>query len=322
MTEVLRHHGGLTNAAVVFSPLAVDVSVIMVVYMTGPALFESIGFVLNEERVGEFVIVDNGCTPEDAARLVQLAESEPRVKLLTGHGNVGFARGCNMGASAATGRRLLFLNPDAYLQPGCVEALEEADRREKRRPCLIGAHVMNADGTEQRGGRRGEVTPVTALLSFTRMAERLPFLRGYEIHRELFEPLPPKPAEVATISGACFFMGRADFAALEGFDDNFFLHVEDVDLCWRVRRKGGVVLFHPQARVIHLGSTSRKHPLFIEYWKGRGLSRFFRKRADNAQRKLLAYILGPLVFAVSLTRPATRAVLRPHRHNRDGHTLH
>ena len=311
MNEVLRHHGGLTNAAVIFSPLAVDVSVIMVVYMTGPALFESIGFVLNEERVGEFVIVDNGSTAEDSARLMRLAETEPRVKLLTGHGNVGFARGCNMGAAAATGRRLLFLNPDAYLQPGCVEALEEGCRTAKRRPCIIGAHVMNADGTEQRGARRGEVTPVTTLLSFTRLALRFPALRRFEIHRELFEPLPLQPVEVATISGACFFMTREDFAALEGFDDNFFLHVEDVDLCWRVRRKGGVVLFHPRARVIHLGSTSMKHPVFIEYWKGLGLARYFRKRADNLGRFLLAIVLGPLVVAVSVIRPAIRRVSPP-----------
>jgi GT2 family glycosyltransferase len=124
------------------------------------------------------------------------------------------------------------------------------------------------------------------------------------------DPLPQTPVEVPTISGACFFMAREDFAALEGFDDGFFLHVEDVDLCWRVRRKGGVVLFHPRARVIHLGSTSQKHPLFIEYWKGLGLSRFFRKRADSPVRKLLAYVVGPVVFAVSLTRPLIRFVLK------------
>jgi GT2 family glycosyltransferase len=74
---------------------------------------------------------------------------------------VGFARGCNMGAAAATGRKLLFLNPDAYLQPGCVAALEERTAPPPSARAWSGAHVMNADGTEQRGGRRGEVTPVT-----------------------------------------------------------------------------------------------------------------------------------------------------------------
>ncbi|HEX8568965.1 MAG TPA: glycosyltransferase family 2 protein [Caulobacteraceae bacterium] len=299
----------MKGATVVFSPLAVDVSVIMVVYMTGPALFESIGFVLSEPAVGEFVIVDNGSPPEDAQRLRRLAASEPKIKLLTGHGNVGFARACNMGAAAATGRKLLFLNPDAFLQPGCVEALEEALARCPVRPCIVGARVMNANGTEQRGGRRGEVTPATTLLSFTRLSHRLPWLRKFEIHRE-FEPMPTQPVEVPTISGACFFMAREDFAGVGGFDGGFFLHVEDVDLCWRVRERGGRVLYQPTARIIHLGSTSNASPVVVEFWKGVGLARYFRKRADTLWRRVAAWILGPMVIAVSVARPALRAVTR------------
>ena len=311
MNDLLRARADvLRQATTVVTPLAIEVSVVMVVYMTGPALFDSIGFVLNEPRVGEFVIVDNGSPAEDAERLRALAVREPRVKLLAGHGNVGFARGANMGAAAATGRKLLFLNPDAFLQPECVEALERALDAAPRRPCVIGAHVMNADGTEQRGARRGEVTPVTTLLSFTRLSNRLTFLRRFEIHRE-FEPLPAQPAEVATVSGACFMMTRDDFAALGGFDGGFFLHVEDVDLCWRARERGGAVLFHPRARVIHLGHTSQVSPMTVEYWKGIGLARYFRKRADNVGRRALALSLGPLVIAVSVARPALRRFLPP-----------
>jgi len=309
----------LRRATTVASPLAVDVSVIMVVYMTGPALFDSIGFVLNEPRVGEFVIVDNGSTDEDVARMKRIAAEDPRVKFLSGHGNVGFARGANMGAAAATGRRLMFLNPDAFLQPGCLAALEETLRtcRGGGAPCLIGANVMNIDGTEQRGGRRGEVTPVTTLLSFTRLAERVPYFRRFEIHRE-DEPTPTEPVEVPVISGACFFMSREHFAALGGFDGGFFLHVEDVDLCWRVRQRGGRVLFQPNARVIHLGSTSQKNPMLVEYWKGVGLWRYFRKRADTFERKLLAYGLGPLIIAVAVSRPALRSLMGVRRPGRAG----
>ena len=310
MNDLRRaHRDTLKQATVVFSPLAVEVSVVMVVYMTGPALFESIGFVLSEPRVGEFVIVDNGSPREDAERLKLLAETEPKVKLLAGHGNVGFARACNMGAAAATGRKLLFLNPDAFLQPGCVEALEEALADCPVRPCIVGARVMNADGTEQRGGRRGEVTPGTTLVSFTRLSQRLPFLRRFEIHRE-FEPQPGGPIELPTISGACFFMAREDFAAVGGFDGGFFLHVEDVDLCWRVRERGGRVLYQPSARIIHLGSTSQASPVAVEYWKGIGLARYFRKRAGGLRDRSLAWVVGPLVIAVSVIRPALRAVTR------------
>ncbi|HEY0053584.1 MAG TPA: glycosyltransferase family 2 protein, partial [Caulobacteraceae bacterium] len=250
----------------------VAVSVVMVVYMTGPALFTSIERVLAEPLVGDFVIVDNGSTTADAQRLRVIADEEPRIRLLHGHGNIGFARACNLGASQARGEHLIILNPDAFLEPGCAAALVEASK-EGRSPCIVGARVMNADGTEQRGARRGEVTPFTTLLSFTHLSER-GRLRNFEIHREA-DPLPEAPTSVPTISGACFCVSRDDFRDLGGFDGRFFLHVEDIDLCWRTRKAGGEVLFHPAATVVHLGHTSMVEPLFVEFFKGVGLTRYF-----------------------------------------------
>ncbi|MFY8210859.1 MAG: glycosyltransferase family 2 protein, partial [Caulobacter sp.] len=128
-------------------------SLVMVVYMTGPALMESIRHALDEPRVDEFVIVDNGSSLADAAWLRDLARREPRVRLLQGLGNIGFARAANLGATAAKGDELVFLNPDAFLTPGAIAALREA-ARDRPSPCVVGARVFNTDGTEQRGGRR------------------------------------------------------------------------------------------------------------------------------------------------------------------------
>lgn len=283
-----------------------EVSVIMVVFRTGPALFSAIPHVLAEPLVDEFVVVDNGSTPEDEIKLQQIADAEPRFRLVQGHGNIGFARGCNLGARTAKGRHIVILNPDAYLQPGCISSLIKAGEQFPS-PTVVGARVLNTDGTEQRGGRRGEVTPVTTLLSFSHLSLSLPFLRKFEIHLE-DEILPNVPIPVPTISGACFYMSREDFHALGGFDERYFLHVEDVDLCWRARRMGGAVVFQPEATVVHLGSTSLKHPVIVEYHKGKGLTRYFRKRADNPWRYALAVGLGPLIMMVSVMRPALRTV--------------
>jgi len=292
-----------------------EVTVIMVVYRTGEALFETIPQVLAEDRVDEFVVIDNGSSPQDEVRLQALAESEPRLRLVQGHGNIGFARGCNLGARTAKGRHLVIINPDAFLQPGCVSALIEAAQGQPA-PCVVGARVLNPDGSEQRGGRRGEVTPVTTLLSFSHMS-RVSFLRGFEIHRE-DEALPTTPVEVPTISGACFYMSREDFHQLGGFDERYFLHVEDVDICWRARRMGGSVLFAPEATVVHLGSTSLKHPVVVEYHKGRGLVRYFAKRADNPWRLALAVGLAPLIMMISVLRPAMRTVFPKARNKGPG----
>jgi GT2 family glycosyltransferase len=273
----------------------------MVVYQTGEALVESIRHVLAEPLVDEFVIVDNGSPTEEAERLRALGRTEPRIVLQQGHGNIGFARGANMGAETARGEYIVFLNPDANLQHGCIEALVAAFAG-RPVPAVVGARVMNADGTEQRGGRRGEVTPVTTLLSFGHLTARFKGLSKFEIHRER-EPTPDAPIPMPTISGACFALRREDFDLLGGFDEGYFLHVEDIDLCWRARQAGGEVLFQPAAQVIHLGHTSLEHPLKVEFHKGVGLSRYFIKRADTIQRYVIAVMLAPLIMLMSVSRP-------------------
>ena len=278
-----------------------SVSVVMVVFMTGQALEQSVACVLADPLVDEFVIVDNGSTPGDAARLRSLAERDRRVTLLTGHGNIGFARGANYGARTARGEMLVFLNPDAFLQPRCIaELVREIEPRPV--PCIVGGRVLNADRSEQRGARRGDITPMTALVSLSRLARRMPALRNYEVHWESEAP-PEQPAAVPTISGACFCMRREDFDAVNGFDEGYFLHVEDVDLCWRVRQQGGAVLFHPKAEVIHLGRTSQTSPLRVEFHKGVGLARYFRKRAVKISERLVAWALSPVIICTAVARP-------------------
>jgi GT2 family glycosyltransferase len=300
-TYVRPLNGGLIERAkVTAAAAAVDLSVVMVVFRTGSALQESLARVLDDPTPDEFIIIDNGSRPEEEAWQDQAAAQDDRVRIIRGHGNVGFARGANMGAMAAHGRILVFLNPDAFIEGDCLSGLRTALHGAPS-PCVVGARVLNIDGTEQRGARRGEVTPVTTLLSLTRLAHLRP-LRGFEIHHQ-DDPTPDKPISVPTISGACFAMTRADFSAMGGFDEGYFLHVEDVDLCWRVRKSGGVVLFHPCARVVHLGSTSHTSPMKVEFWKGLGLVRYFRKRANNPGRAVLANVLAPLIMLVSVLRP-------------------
>jgi len=294
---------GLAGSLWTAAPKGPETSVIMVVYRTGPVLAESIQRVLADPDVDELILVDNGSTLEEAEVLDRAAEN-PIVTLIRGQDNVGFARGANIGAKAAHGETLVILNPDAFLEEGCVRALRLA-LKDKPSPCLIGARILNPDGTEQRGARRGEVTPVTSLLSLTHLSRAMGGLKGFEIHHE-HDPAPARGMAVPTISGACFAMRRYDFFSVGGFDVSYFLHVEDVDLCWRVRKAGGQVLFEPRARVTHLGSTSLQSPLKVEFWKGVGLARFFRKRADSVQRVITAFLLTPVIIAVSVLRPVMR----------------
>jgi len=220
---------------------------------------------------------------------------------VTGHGNVGFARGANLGAKTATGEVLIFLNPDAFLQAGCVaELVHEIEERPV--PTLVGGRVLNTDRTEQRGARRGEITPMSALMSLSGLSRRSAAWKRFEVHWEK-EALPEHAVPAPTVSGACFCMRREDFDRVEGFDEGYFLHVEDVDLCWRVRRAGGQVLFHPRAEVVHLGHTSLTSPIRVEFHKGVGLARYFRKRAVGVGQRVTAWALSPVVVVAAIMRP-------------------
>lgn len=275
-------------------------SVIMVVYMTGEALDQSLACVLADPAVDEFIIVDNGSDPNEAAILDDFAARHPQARLLRGQGNVGFARGANLGAEAASGDVLIFLNPDAFLQPGGARALARAVLAGGPLR-LVGGRVLNADRTEQRGARRGEITPLAALLSLSGLTRAKP-LRRYEVHWEN-EAAPAALCPVPTISGAFFAIRRTGYLSLGGFDEGYFLHVEDIDLCWRVREAGGEVMFHPKAEVVHLGHTSRASPLKVELSKGLGLARYFRKRAHGLGEAVAAWLLWPLVVGAAVARP-------------------
>ena len=252
------------------------VSVIIVSYYTGPLLWRALHSALQQDGVGDIIVVDNGNWPEALANLIDMAALEPRLKVVTGHGNVGFAAACNLGARAAHGQYLFILNPDAVLPTGAVKALlAEGLTNGGAGPWMVGGRLMNPDGTEQPGARRATLTPWTALvemLRLDRLAPKHPYFRRFNNHQEL---CPKQTIPIPVISGACMLMPATDYAAIGGMDERYFLHVEDVDFCLRFREAGGKVLFCPSVDILHSKSSSRANRLRIERRKAQSLTRYF-----------------------------------------------
>jgi len=108
-------------------------------------------------------------------------------------------------------------------------------------------------------------------VSFVPFLEIIPGLQS--IHRES-DPLPDQPIQIETISGACLMTDRPCFERMGGFDERYFLHVEDIEICRRARQLGGEVNFVPGATVMHYGSTSNVPHVWIEKEKLKGFLRF------------------------------------------------
>ena len=195
------------------------VSVVMVSYCTGPVLLRAIDLVLapTQEGVTELIIVNNGNPTSVSADLSLRASTDPRLRLICGQGNVGFARGCNLGAGSARARYLLFLNPDCCLSPTAIPALF-AEAVELGEHWMLGCRMLNPDGTNQRGSRRSLLTPTTALVEILRLHKLSPSrLRRYALNHH-DTPLPNHTVRVPAITGACMMLPAVTFRTVGGFE--------------------------------------------------------------------------------------------------------
>ena len=277
------------------------ISVVMVSYMTGPALMEAITAVLEDRDIHELIVVDNGNTESARARLSEITAKRTRVRFLQGHGNIGFARACNYGANLATGHYLLFLNPDAVIAKGAARQLANAGDC-LMEPWITGGLLRDEKGREQRGARRRALTPLSALVGFLPVLEIIPGLRS--IHREI-DPLPSHPVQIDTISGACLMTDRPSFEKMSGFDERYFLHVEDIEICRRARQMGGQVSFVPGATVMHYGSTSNVPRVWIEKEKLKGFLRYFWNYTPGLTPKVLTVLAAPFMAIAIVGRAYT-----------------
>ncbi len=271
-------------------------AVIMVSFRTGAVLFDAIEGALAIPAVDEVILVNHDNPPDHTERLIQMAADHDKLTVIHTNANLGFARGCNIGVGAARSDYLLFLNPDALILAGTAEIMLKT-AQSAAEPCIVGARLIGRDGKEQRGGRRGELTFTSAITSFLGLTKLLGIR---DIHRE-HEPLPAGPEVIPAVSGAAMMMSRRGYDQVSGFDERYFLHVEDLDICRRARELGGDVIFEPRAMVIHYGSTSKISLYKVERWKASGLIRYFR-RHGGALGWLKAAILAVPIYSALLGR--------------------
>lgn len=269
------------------------ISAIMVSYRTGPTLLKSLHALLADPAVNDIYLVDNGNQPEDRAALMGLRDAlaaDDRLHLVQGQGNIGFAKACNYGAALSAGNYLLFVNPDAVIGQGSAALLRTALQTQPSVPSLVGGHIRSEDGGEQRGGRRGRLTLLSA---FHSLLPRSGPVRDTDYDQSK-APFPAKTGPMRTISGAFFMIDRSSFEEVGGFDEGYFLHVEDIDLCDRLWEAGGTVLFHPQAEAVHYGGTSDVSSLRVSGHKLRSLLRYFW-RSGGIVTKVMTVMAAPFL---------------------------
>ena len=274
-----------------------SIRAVVVAYCNATTIAECLQRLLAAPEIAEIVLIDNGSDDDTVARAMPIAQHESRVMLRVDPENPGFATACNDGAMDCTQPWLAFVNPDCMVEPDTFARLL-ALARDVPMLGAMGCVLVDANGIEDAAVRRRDPS-----------LRKVLFAGGA---RDALHVANDGSAVqgVDALSGAMLLMPTAVFEQVGGFDPDYRLHAEDLDLCRRVRDAGFSICIANDVRVTHLrGVSSQRRPLWVEWQKHRGMWRYFSKfeaaQTSLSMRGLLWLALWTHYFIV-----APRALLR------------
>lgn len=274
-----------------------DIAAVVVAYQSAATIDECLSRLRAAHGVAQVRVVDNGSQDGTLEIVQRHAAADARVRFVGNPDNPGFAVACNQGARDCDAPWLAFVNPDCLVETDTLSRLY-AHAQRLTREVLLGADLVDESGARDAAARRRD--PDFGAMLGSRSA------RSLDVPADDLQSLQP----VDAVSGALMLMPRALFDRIGGFDENYRLHAEDLDLSRRAREAGAAIAVANDVRVVHVrGVSSQSKPLFVEWHKHRGLWRYFRK-FEAPRRGLLTR--GAVFLAIWARFPiaALRAIAR------------
>ena len=288
-----------------------DLSIVVVNWNTESYLRECLRSIFEHiEGIScEVWVVDNASSDGSVS---MVREEFPRATLIANAENVGFAQANNQALRQSRGRYLLLLNSDTYVQGDVLRTMVEFMDRHPDAG-VSGCKLQNEDGTFQPACRRSVPTPAVSLMRMTGLSRLFPNSRTMAQYNLTYQDATAVH-EVDSVSGAFLMMRREAMAQIGLMDEEYFLHCEDLDWCYRAKQAGWKVYYVPHAAVTHFkGRSSDRVPVRTLYHLHRSMYLFYRKHFARTTLFLvngLVYlgIWGRLLLAVG-ARPLRTPML-------------
>jgi N-acetylglucosaminyl-diphospho-decaprenol L-rhamnosyltransferase len=280
---------------------------VVVNFEAGPLLAGCVRSILADTSGGvpELVVVDNGSGDDSIARL---RSEMPDVRVVHSPGNVGYARGVNLGTAATRAAVVAVLNADTELTPGTAAAMHTQFDDDPRIGAL-GPRIRDADGSDYPSAR--SMPSIIDAVGHGALGLFLPRNRFTRRYRQL-DADPERSRRVDWLSGAAIWLRRTALDDVGGWDETYFMYMEDVDLCARLRAAGWDVVYEPAGNVRHVQgvSTSRRpYRMLVEHH--RSALRFTSRRFTGWRRILLpfaaCFLAGRAVLAIAAHAARSRS---------------
>jgi N-acetylglucosaminyl-diphospho-decaprenol L-rhamnosyltransferase len=284
---------------------------VVVNYEAGDALTDCVRSLRADDSAGgppEIVVVDNGSHDGSVARVHR---EFPDVEIVDPRANLGYAAAANRGIARTTAPIVAVCNADVVVARGAGAAMVAAF--DDATVGAAGPCIRNLDGSVYPSVRRDPgLVDATGHAVFGLVWPRNPFTRRY---REL-DADPTRARDVDWASGAALWLRRVAIDAIGGWDEAYFMYLEDVDLGWRLRTAGWRVRYEPAADVTHVqGLSTDRHRTRMIAVHHRSAYRFASKRWRGPQRLLLLPMAALLAVRAAVIMLFTVAweSLRPRR---------
>ncbi|CAG9169605.1 N-acetylglucosaminyl-diphospho-decaprenol L-rhamnosyltransferase [Cupriavidus pampae] len=235
-----------------------SIDIVIVNWSSGTQLLEAMQS-LQQHAGGEIAsvaIVDNASIDNSLELVAERSDWNFPIHFVRNKENRGFGAACNQGARTGQAEFILFLNPDTLAYPQSLATpLAYMQRPENANVSVTGIQLIDESDHIQRACAR---FPTLGMFAAAAVGlDRLPWMRDCRHHMTDWDHTTTR--EVDHVIGAFYLIRRNVFEALEGFDERFFVYLEDLDLSLRVRRAGGRIVFLADAQAFHAGGgTSRQ----------------------------------------------------------------
>lgn len=229
-------------------------------------------FAFNKDEKFEVIVVDNNSSDSTVKNAKKFGS---KIKIIETGDNLGFAKGINIGAKEAKGAYLLFINPDSVWFEGTIGDLTSLYEKSEKIG-IVGGRMIGPSAIEMSAGKFFGFWATAALA-----------LGLDNVFKVRFSPSIVKKVEF--VSGGFMMIRKNLFEELKGFDENYFMYVEDMDLCFRAKKLGFTTYFTPNVGVMHESHGSSNRSFAIKnIYKG---VLFFQKMHKSAVSYFLVYLL-------------------------------